>query len=87
MLDEGDVGRFVGGGGGGGGQVEEEVVVTEHVARRRVVAVQFLDHLNQPSPVSTRNDHLQHSVSSPLRAYRSLLYYTTDLKKRRENDF
>ena len=38
VLDEGDVGRFVGG-GGGGGQVEEEVVVTEHVARRRVVAV------------------------------------------------
>ena len=61
MSEERDVGSFV----RRRGQVEEEVVVAEHVRSTRVVSVKFVDHPDQPRPVTTWQDHLIYTSHAP----------------------
>jgi len=63
MSEERDVGSFV----RRRRQVEEEVVVAEHVRSTRVVSVKFVDHPDQPRPVTTWQDHLIYTSHAPPR--------------------
>ena len=63
MSEERDVGSFV----RRRRQVEEEVVVAKHVCSTRVVSVKFVDHPDQPRPVTTWQDHLIYTSHAPPR--------------------